>query len=390
MADPDTFRFSSSKGGPLRAFLVSTGRVRPEGRAILDSSLVVLSIAWIPMIVIAFVQQVLTRAVDPTMRDLPLHVRFLIAVPLLFLAEALLDERCDIAVDQFLAGRFCERQDAVTRVLREAEHLRNAAVPEAIMLLVALAAGQATLWGVIGPMGLLEGARLPPGLSAARVWYAAIGLPLFVFLELRLLYRWGLWTRVLWGLSQADPKPVATHPDHAGGLAQLALPTAGFAAFVLSGSAVMAATWAREVRAGTVDLKSFTPSFLVLVAVALVLALGPLLFFSRCLLTARIEGICQYTRLGLVYGRRFTEKWSTRNKKIDDSFLGSNDISGLADIGTSFENLSRMRLVPFSSRAILIVLAAALAPMLPLMLLQVPLSDLLRRLGGAVLGGLPP
>ena len=66
--------------------------------------------------------------------------------------------------------------------------------------------------------------------------------------------------------------------------------------------------------------------------------------------------------------------------------LGSADLQSLADLASGYDIVDRMRFVPFGPRAVIAIAAAALAPMLPVALLGVPLDQLLKKLAGTLLG----
>ena len=69
--------------------------------------------------------------------------------------------------------------------------------------------------------------------------------------------------------------------------------------------------------------------------------------------------------------------------------LGTPDISSLADLGSAYDVMAAMRIVPIAPRAIAIVTAAASLPMFPLVLMQMPLLEVVKKVGEVVLGGLP-
>jgi hypothetical protein len=65
--------------------------------------------------------------------------------------------------------------------------------------------------------------------------------------------------------------------------------------------------------------------------------------------------------------------------------VGSGDIQSLADLGNSFEVVQTMRVAPITKEAILQLVAATLAPMVPLALTMMPLEELLKKLLGVLL-----
>jgi len=64
--------------------------------------------------------------------------------------------------------------------------------------------------------------------------------------------------------------------------------------------------------------------------------------------------------------------------------VGSGDIQSLADLGNSFEVVRTMRIAPVTKEAILQLVVATLAPIVPLALTMMPLEELLKTLLGVV------
>src|SRR5690606_33618539 len=106
--------------------------------------------------------------------------------------------------------------------VRRALRLRNARGPELVLLSVALAVGIATLVGWVSPYGVV-GAEATSRLSAARLWYGIVALPIFLFLLGRSLWHWAIWIQVLGGLARLGLTLVPGHPDLRGGIGFLKL-----------------------------------------------------------------------------------------------------------------------------------------------------------------------
>ena len=77
-----------------------------------------------------------------------------------------------------------------------------------------------------------------------------------------------IWCWLLWRFSRVKARLVPTHPDGCGGLVLLAMPGRAFAIILAAVGAAVAGTWGAEILRGA-DLRSFTASLGVLVAIAL-------------------------------------------------------------------------------------------------------------------------
>jgi hypothetical protein len=388
MAEPDGAEneFSLTRGGSFYRLLRRTGVVRPGKRNALRPAIAFALLTWGPIALAGAIEWLATGRPSGILLDPAVPARLVVAIPLFFAAEPLLDERTAHAV-RSLADDFVVDRAVANVIARRAERMRDSPLVEAALLAISIYLGLAILFRH-GSSGLLQGMELESGLSAPLLWYALVAFPLFQFLLLRLLYRWGIWCRILASFSRVDLRLMPTHPDLAGGIGFLAHPIQPFGLLTLACATIAAASWGYRIAMFDTDPKSFGPIFVAFVTVEFALALAPLLFFSRKLVRARIEGIRQYDDLALRYTRLFHERWI--EGPGETSLLGTPDIQSLADLGNSFERVERMRIVPFGTRPIVFLLAAAGIPMVPLLAMKEPIPELLAKLGHAVLGRLAP
>jgi hypothetical protein len=221
-------------------------------------------------------------------------------------------------------------------------------------------------------------------LVVARGWYALVALPMFQFLAYRALWRWVIWTRMLWRLSRLRLAPVATHPDLAGGLQFLSWPSIGFAYAIAALSATQAGVWADQVLYAGVKVTDLKAYALVFVIAGVVVALGPTLAVGGHLWRCRYQGLFDYGSLAAEYTRRFQERWISSRPR--DDLLGTADIQSLADLANSFNVVDKMRFWPFGLRTVMTIAFAAVLPMIPVALIQMPLTELLSKLAGTMLG----
>jgi len=344
-------------------------------------------IAWVPLFVGALLRVSVGDLPAPILFDLSVHTRLLLGIPLLILAERLLEQRCRGAVFQLYRGNFAERA-AVDRIIDHAERLRDSHLAAIVMLIIVIAGGQAMLWGVVGPTGLLAGITDAGGLSFARLWYVLVAWPIAQFLFLRWIWHWTIWTTVVVRVSRLPLATIATHPDHAAGLGFLGGPISGFAGFVLVIATLLASAWGTQILDGRATVQTFVPSFFGFLVLAAVIACGPLLLYTGHLYRARFRDIAEYNAVALEYVRAFHRKW-VETRPDDEKLLGTPDLQSLNDLCGAYESLVQVRLVPFGPRQILSIWLAALIPMIPLVATTMPIDKLIRTIGGALLGGIP-
>jgi hypothetical protein len=381
---PGASAFSLVDGGPLCALMRRLGWTHPDGRIHrLRAGLVLVAVAWAPLLVAMLAVRL--SAPHSFAVDWSVHTRLLIAIPLLLRADVSLDMRTRLVSDQLVSDHWATgRTERFDRIVASAARHRDAALPELVMFGVALVVSEIVVWNLGGMPFTARRVTLAHHLLAARWWYALVALPMFQFLVYRALWRWGIWVQMLWRLSRLGFRPVATHPDLAGGLEFLSWPSVGFAYVVAALSAAQAGVWADQVLHAGVKVTDLKAQALVFVVAGVILAFGPLLVFTGQLWDGQIRGRYQYGSLATDYTRQFQARWFERDERND--VLGTADIQSLADLANGYAVVAKMRVVPFGPRAVIAVAAAALLPMVPVALLGIPLPELLGKLGGAFLG----
>jgi hypothetical protein len=219
-------------------------------------------------------------------------------------------------------------------------------------------------------------------LSPAGFWYVYFALPLTQFLLLRWYYRLFIWTRFLWQVSRIQLRLVPTHPDRIGGLGFLASATAAFSTLALAHGAFVSAWIAARIFMQGAKLLDFK---FVIIAVAvwmLLLFLGPFLLFSFQLAQAKRQGEREYGPLAQRYARQFDTKWVRGGAPRDEPLLGSADIQSLADLGNVYTVVHTMRATPITRQAVVQLLGATLAPIVPLALTMMPIGEVAKLLFG--------
>jgi hypothetical protein len=364
--------------------------VRFDDNDALRQSLAVIGVAWLPLELLAFLD---LRWNGPPQffsfwTIVSVHARFLVAIPILFVAERVLERCCRSAIVCFSEGGFVRGSyDQMIALVRGAERARDSGPAEFLMLVLVAAIPIANVL-LTGRFALLHDFQEQPRIALGVVWYGLFSLPLFNFLLLRAIRHWWIWTNLLWRLSRLRLRLIPTHPDRAGGIGHLAEPTYGIALVLAATSCVTAASWGSYVYFGKTDLASFLVQFIALVLLGLLVAIGPLVPFASALIQARLEGSDPYSGFAATYTRLFERRWV--ESRDQTGLLGTQDISGLADLISSYQSLETLRVLPFGRGQLMAVIWAVVIPMLPLPVLasRVPVGELLTRLvKGLVLGG---
>ena len=380
--------FSLVLGGPLfqilrRAYLSGSALELSRRRIIFF-----IAVSWVPLLLLSALEgNAWGNSVRlPFIKDIDAHARFLVSLPLLVAAELIVHQRMRNVYRQFLdRGLIPEQARAqFDQALVWAKNLRNSIVAEILILLFVYGVGVLFIWRKLVDVdisswhGVAVNGKLNPTL--AGWWFGLVSLPLFQLLFLRWYYRLIIWAGFLWRISRIKLNLLATHPDYSGGLGFLANVSFGFMPLLTAQGALLSGTIADRILYTGARLTQFELDVVGLVCVALLFILGPLLVFSPQLGLVKRAGLQEYGALAQRYIQEFDLKWLRCQVSRDEQLIGSSDIQSLADMGNSYQIIEGMRFVPFTTRTIIQLAVALLAPLLPLTLTMVPLDELLERL----------
>ena len=380
--------FSLVLGGPLYQLWRGT-RLAGDALQLLRRRIVVLTfLAWAPLLALSVAEGHFRGGgvTLPFLHDVELHVRLLLALPLLIVAELVVNQRMRPMVGQFLdRGLIPDAARAqFDSAIASAMRLRNSITAEVLLIAFVYIVGVGFVWrtqlalDVASWYGVAADGTLRP--SLAGWWLGLVSLPLFQFLLLRWYYRLVIWTRFLWQVSRIELNVVPTHPDRCGGLGFLALISQAFAPLLLAQGVLLAGMMSSRIFYAGATLPQFQLEIVGLVAVMVFAILGPLLVFGPQLEAAKRAGLREYGTLAQRYVREFDHKWLRGGAPADEALMGSADIQSLADLGNSFEVVKGMRFVPFTVQTVLQLAVATLLPVLPLTLTMISLQELLGRL----------
>jgi hypothetical protein len=384
--------FSLVLGGPLFQ-LLRRSHLSGDALELARRRLITIPLlAWLPLLVLSALEgQALGGSVAvPFLLDVDVHVRFLVALPLLIVAELVVHQRMRFVVKQFLERNLIP-ESALTRfeaAVASALRLRNSVLAEVLLIAFVYVVGVLIVWRHYATLATATWYAVPTAeglqLSLTGVWYGYVSLPLFQFLLMRWYFRLFIWARFLRQVARLDLSLIPTHPDRVGGLGFLANTVYAFMPLAVAHGVLLAGWIANRIFYLGATLPEFKIEITVLVVFLLGVVLGPLLVFAPQLAQAKRTGNREYGTLAERYVREFDAKWLRGGAPADEALVGSGDIQSLADLGNSFEVVRTMRLAPVTKEAIFQLAVATLAPLVPLALTMMSLEDLLKRLIGIV------
>ena len=384
--------FSLVLGGPLFQLLLRA-RLADDGLLLVRRRIVVISLlAWLPLLVLSALEgHALGGGESVTfLRDLEVHVRFLVVVPLLIAAEIVVHQRMRSVVQLFLA-RGLIPQDAMARfgaAIASAFRLRNSVLAEVLMIALVYGVGILILWRQYLALGTATWYATPSDghteLSLAGTWYAYVSMPFLQFLLLRWYFRLFIWFRFLWQVSRINLLLVPTHPDRFGGLGFLSNMSYAFAPLAVAHGGLLAGLLANRIFFLGTGLADYKSEIAVVVVFMLCVVICPLLVFSTQLARAKRAGTLEYGTQTARYLRQGDADSAGGSASADEASKGDADDQSLASAGSNYDAVQAMRIMPVTRETVVQLVLATLAPILPLALTMMPLADLVKTLLGVI------
>ena len=374
--------FSLVLGGPLFQFL---RKAHLEGDAmelvhwrILASIL----ITWVPLLLLSpFGTGIGGIAQSSFFHDIEVHVRFLVALPILIGAELLVHFRLRPLVRCFIEWRIVLPEDKALfhAAVESAVKIRNSVYIELALLAAVYSLGL-WFWSARGDLGP-NWYELPGGrwkLTPAGDWYVFVSIPLFQFILLRWYMRFFIWFRFLWQVNRIELNLIPAHPDRCGGLSFLGKSSYAFSPILVAQGTLLAGVIANRVLYHGEKLASFKLQMVGFIAFFVIAILGPLLMFTPRMSRARRKGLADYGLFAQRYVETFDQRW-IRGTASSDELLGSADIQSLADLGDSFQVVREMRVAPFALQDVSRLAIATAMPLAPLLLTIFSFEELVTR-----------
>ena len=348
-------------------------------------------LTWLPIVIwAAYMNRILPGTVDePLLRHFGVHVRFLLAVPLLILGEGVMHKLSTTLIPYFLTSglvQAAQKQDFLN-IIEGIRRLRNRTLPWVVIAVLIIA------WAFLEPV--TAGSELdhevswafdggPDHLGFGGWWFMYVSRPIFNVLLVAWLWRIVLLFLLLKRIARLDLAIVPTHPDGAGGLGFLERMPKAFSLFAFALSAVLASRLAHTVVYHGVNVQSLKGIFIVFLVVLVGTCLAPLLTFIGPLAAAKRRALLEYGAMAGDHGRLVRRRWILGEPVADDPILEAPELGPVADILTLYEAVKKMRVMPIGKSALLAIALPALIPIVVLFSLQIPIKDLLMKLVGTL------
>jgi hypothetical protein len=380
--------FSLMLGGPFYRFLCWAHLSNDALKMVRQRVIVLSLIVWLPLLVLTALEGNMLRGsvAVPFLMDIEAHIRFLLAMPLLIVAELVVHQRMHNVVQQFQERKLIP-ENAIPHfeaAVASAIRLRNSPLAEVLLIAFVYGVGILFIWRQYLVLDAATWYALPSAdglkLSFAGMWYAFVSLPIVQFLLCRWYFRLFIWARFIWQVSRIQLNLLPSHPDRVGGLGFLVIAVNALIVLAVAHGALLTGTIANQIFFLGSKLPEFKAEIVIMVSFVQCLVIGPLLMFSSQLFAAKWNGVLEY---GAMYARDVREldaRWLRSGVSVDDPMAGINEIQTLADLDGGYQVVQSMRTAPFTWQSMLFLALATLSPVAPLLLTMMPLEELLSKL----------
>ncbi len=377
---PDTDIFD---GGPPLRLEKSLGLIKPDQRRSVQRALFAVLVVWAPLCALSAIESLVLEKnrLTSLIVDLTVISRYLIAVPLFILAEEYTIFRLGQIARHFIDAGIITAADRprFDAIVIQARRLLNSVLVEALVVVLAYLAmiilirvfpdQDIPLWHKAG-----GGAA---GYSWAGWWHALVSAPVALVLLMGWLWRILIWGLFLFRVSRLDLQLIATHPDLVGGLQFVGLSLRAFLLLSLTISMIAAGGVAHRVLYMETSFFAFKYVIAAVVAISLLLFVGPVVVFGDKLVEARRRGIIMYGGLAGAVGRELEKKWLDDRKRIDEGALDVPHFSATTDLYQVVSNVYQMKLFPINTQDLIALVVVTLLPFLPALLFEIPLNEIL-------------
>ena len=338
-------------------------------------------IAWLPLVLLTAQQRGASEWahwLEP-LTDIRIISRYLLALPVLILAEPMFISRLGGIVMHFQRAGFVRRADHArfTRILARTHALLLQHFVEVVIVLLAFTVSLRLLSDGAEPWELQSVAENPRLSSNAQWWLAIVSQPLFLIYVARWCWRSLVWFRTLRCIARLDLNMVPAHPDRAGGVLFVAQSIPVLAPFGFALACALAGAIAGSTAVIHLNLTILLAAAGTLLGFLLIMAIGPLCWLSTPLRATQLRGIVEYGELATRVGRRFEARWLRERRFVTSEALSASDFSATIDLYSVVSAVYTVRIIPVKARSLFKLVAATIIPFVPLLLMLVPTQELM-------------
>jgi hypothetical protein len=382
--NPANEYFSISEGGPFNNAVQKIG-LNTNAKQVA----VALCITWLPLLIItAFEGTIYSGVSVPFLKDVSIHVRLLIVLPILLTIKGIINSK-SIDLEKYFSDTLMnddEKQVVLNRELHRIKRLINSAIPEIIFILIIAALTMSPLKGGLlseATSWRVEGSETT--LSLAGKWVVFVSIPIFQFLILRWLWRYIIWALFIFRMAKTRLNLQPTHPDQCAGLGIVADVHKYFGLIFLAINIVASAEMITRIIKNPDSFHAIRGEAIGNITICVVLLFLPLFFFIAKLIMARHYALMDLGNVGATLSTKFEEEW-IGNTPIEKKVLeGKVSTTTLQDYSAIYRSTEKMRSVPFRLPDVVLVILILFIPYIPILVIHYSIVELLQKLFGLLL-----
>jgi hypothetical protein len=382
MREPETLEeMSLLRGSPLYRLQGMARLIRPDRWNAGWKILITVLVGWVPLVALTAFGGPRASLVA-ILKDYRVFARVFIAVPLLISGQMLIEERFRLVVQHFGDAGLLRPEDSPNFqiILTSIKSWRDAWVPKLALAALGCVGGIVFVGNDLmsdAPWALRTFGGSVSQLPAGRYFQLVTQTIYIVFLGLA-LWKWFVYVLFFRRVSRLQLQLVPCDPDQSGGLGFLGYSLTAFVPVVVAASTATGSVLCYQAPHSVFSRASLTTVLVLWVVVVLVVFIGPLAIFGPKLAHLRRVGYLQYGSLAHLHAEQFHQKWVDGRQAHLTELLVAREMTGLNNLALSFDRLRRISPLPIDRITLIEVTAAAAVPMLPSILTQVPLAELLK------------
>ena len=394
-ASEKSFRLST---GGLFYELNTMLHIQVPGRYSIKRRLALLTtISWLPLLLLATMEgNLFNSSLDmPFVYDLKPYVRYLLVLPLLIVADTIIDPLIAMNIRSIRSSGILgeDNHDRYQAAFNRLENRKDSKIADIIILLII----SATLLTYVSNLNDLDiftdftnwmmvSGTIEPMLTGAGWWFFAVSSPILQILIYRWFWRLYLWAEFLFRISKIKLKLQPTHPDLAGGLGILKNGENAFMLIFIAFGTMLSVSLAQEILYTDITLADARPLIIGYIVVVLIIMTLPLMFFSTHLIKAKHWGRVAYGGLGYRLSRAFDKKWANPEDQTNgDELLKTADASAVCDYSDIYDAVRNMRFLPLNIKSYAVQALVLAIPFIPLIFTEVPVAAVITRLMDAMM-----
>ncbi|MFB9128653.1 hypothetical protein E2553_05310 [Paraburkholderia dipogonis] len=385
VADPAGIDLSLVHDDPAFHLQRRLGLIPREGMGTLRRALIFGAICWLPIVVWAMLTGRVSRGAegDTLLAHFGVHVRCLVAIPMLVIAEGVAQKMVPPLLRYFFGAGLvtAETLPQFRTLIASIARLRNLSLPWVLI------AGAVIAWTTAGAfLKQIDDVIWPGGpgdmagaLTFGGWWFILVVRPLFTALLLAWLWRACLVFVLFLKLSRFPLALAPVHPDRVAGLGFVERLMFIFSPVAFSLSAVVAASFAHDVMYHGVNVTDIKGELIATTVMLIVIFLIPFMPLAVTLGRVKRDAIFSYGSLVGRHARLVHRRWILKEDVGTPDILDAPELGPVADVQAVYQAIRSMRGIPVGKLGLIAIVVPAAVPMLVVAGMQLPLQSVLTK-----------